>query len=124
MPTISAINYRKVVVTEEVSEWTLSPFDAAGRPLQSMTVEVDVTLGNATLLLPSIANFGGIFNTKIIVNSVGSEPVNNNITVTCQEGDSIGNSGSVEIVYSGNAVFTPVTSNEWSVVLTQGAVPA
>lgn len=122
MATISAINYKKVFVTEFVNEWTLSPFDGGGKPLQSMTIEVDTSDGQANIYLPQISGFAGVFFTKIIISSAnsGGSP----IYIYPNEADSIGGLGQILVYNSGNAVLTPVTSNEWSAIQTPGSVPA
>jgi len=114
--TISGVNFKSVVVPGSGADYTLSPFDASGKAIEFMTIEVDSTLDTTTLFLPEIVNFAGIYGTKInIIATTGST---NTVTVEPVGSDLIGSTSAINLTNDGsNIVLTPISSTEWSAVL-------
>lgn len=113
--TISGVNFKQIISAPQ-ADYVLSPFDAAGKAIEFMTIEVDTAANPIDLYLPEIVNFGGVFGTKInIIATTGSA---NAVTVYTVGSDLIGSSSSVTLTNDGsNVVLTPISSTEWSAVL-------
>jgi len=112
--TISGVNFKQIISAPK-ADYVLSPFDAAGKPIEFMTIEVDTNANSIDLYLPEIINFAGIYGTKInVIATTGSA---NAVTVYTVGSDLIGSSFSVQLKNDGsNVVLTPVSATEWSAV--------
>lgn len=114
--TISAVNFRAIIATTNEG-WDLSPFDASGKAEQFLTIEVDSTLGTVDLKLPEIANFGGVFGTKI--NVVALTGATNSVFINATGSDAIGGGTTITLDGDGsNIVLAPISSTQWSAITT------
>lgn len=113
--TISGVNFKQII-SAPLAIYNLSPFDASGKALEFMTIEVDTAANAIDLYLPEIVNFAGVYGTKInVIATTGSA---NAVTVYTVGSDLIGSSSSVTLTNDGsNVVLTPVSATEWSAVL-------
>jgi hypothetical protein len=53
---ISNVSYKRVTVTAtpELHNWIINPFDSNGNLISEITIEVDTTLGNASIFVPTL----------------------------------------------------------------------
>ena len=114
--TISGVNFKQIIVPGSGADYILSPFDAAGKPIEFMTIEVDSTNDSTNLYLPEIINFAGIYGTKI--NVIATTGSTNSIGIIRSGSDLIGSASSITLSNDGsNVVLTPVSATEWSAVV-------
>ena len=114
--TISGVNFKQITVPALGADYILSPFDAAGKPIEFMTIEVDSTNSSSVLYLPEIVNFGGIYGTKI--NVIATTGSTNGINVNVSGSDLIGSNNLISLSNDGsNVVLTPISATEWSAVV-------
>jgi hypothetical protein len=114
--TVSAVNFKKITTAGAGENWAVSPFDASGKALEFMTIEVDTTLGDAALALPEIVNFAGVYGTKITIIALTGNT--NAVSIDCSGLDLIGSASSIILAKDGsNVVLTPVSATEWSAVV-------
>ena len=125
MATIQGVNFKAVATTVPAFTYDLIPFDFGGKALAEMTIVVDSTLAVAQVNLPEIISsavppaysFGGVYGTTIKI--IAPTAATNNVVINTSGSDTIGGASNIILSNNGaNAVFTIVSDNDWSVVVT------
>jgi hypothetical protein len=124
MATIQGVNFKAVATTVPAFTFDIIPFDFGGKALIEMTIVVDSTLAVAQVNLPEIISsatppaysFDGVYGTTIKI--IATTGATNDVVINAGGSDTIGSLTSVTLSTDGaNAVFTIVTSNDWSVIV-------
>jgi hypothetical protein len=125
MPTVQGTNYLRLITTAVLldSTYTLTCKDNNGNVFPKTTIEVNTTLGDAVINLPSIASLGAAAQNCEVVVVVDNDT--NNIIIDPALTDSIGSAGA-GVFYNlvagqGNGqsvVLSPVDGTTWSVLYT------
>ena len=124
MATIQGVNFKSVATTVPAFTFDIIPFDFGGKALIEMTIIVDSTLAVAQVNLPEIISttvppaysFGGVYGTTIKI--IATTGATNDVVINTGGSDTIGSATSVTLSTDGaNAVFTIVTDNDWSVIV-------
>lgn len=118
MPTITGVNYKKVIATGVLLDDTydLVPFYAGGQAQEFLTVEVDSTLGPVVINLPDIVNFNSVYNTSIEV--IALTGATNPVTINTTGGNLIGSLSTTALATNGsNIVLKAVGAENWSAVI-------
>jgi cyanate permease len=124
MATIQGVNFKAVATTVPAFTYDLIPFDFGGKALAEMTIVVDSTLAVAQVNLPEIISsatppaysFGGVYGTTIKI--IAATGATNDVVINASGSDTIGSLSTITLSTDGaNAVFTIVTDNDWSVIV-------
>lgn len=124
MATIQGVNFKAVATTVPAFTYDLIPFDFGGKALAEMTIVVDSTLAVAQVNLPEIISsatppaysFGGVYGTTIKI--IAATGATNDVDINTGGSDTIGSLSTITLSTDGaNAVFTIVTDNDWSVIV-------
>jgi len=124
MATIQGVNFQAVATTVPAFTYDIIPFDFGGKALAEMTIVVDSTLAAAVVNLPEIISsavppaysFGGVYGTTIKI--IATTGATNSVVINAGGSDTIGSLTNVGLNDDGaNAVFTIVTDNDWSVIV-------
>lgn len=124
MATIQGVNFQAVATTVPAFTYDLIPFDFGGKALAEMTIVVDSTLAVAQVNLPEIISsatppaysFGGVYGTTIKI--IAATGATNDVVINAGGSDTIGSLSNITLTTDGaNAVFTIVSDNDWSVIV-------
>jgi hypothetical protein len=118
MPTITGVNYRKVIATGVLlnDTYDLVPFYAGGQAQEFLIVEADTTLGVIVINLPDIANFNSVYNTSIKI--IGLTGATNDVTINTTGGNFIGSLSTTSLTTdNSNIVLNAVGAENWSAVI-------
>jgi hypothetical protein len=124
MATIQGVNFKAVATTVPAFTYDLIPFDFGGKALAEMTIVVNSTLAVAQVNLPEIISsatppaysFGGVYGTTIKI--IAATGATNDVVINASGSDTIGSLSTITLSTDGaNAVFTIVTDNDWSVIV-------
>jgi hypothetical protein len=124
MATIQGVNFKAVATTVPAFTYDIIPFDFGGKALDEMTIVVDSTLAAAVVNLPEIISstvppaysFGGVYGTTIKI--IAPTGATNDVVINASGSDTIGSLTNIKLTTDGaNAVFTIVTGNDWSVIV-------
>lgn len=109
-----------------LSAFILNPTDANGNLYNFVTVLVNTDENDGNILLPTISeiveqniypNISGNFGFQLKIFNNGSE--GNSVFVQSAFEDQFGTSGQIELLNNASLVLSPVSSNNWSVVITK-----
>ena len=120
--SVQYTNYKKIT-TAGAEIWDVYAYDFNGLPLRSVTIEVDTTLGVATLNLSTIAGLLGttpynLAGTKITI--VALTGATNDVVINAGGSDTIGSVTTFSLSFDGSsAILSPVDSTNWAIVYTK-----
>ncbi len=119
-------NLGSITPTSEVSQFILNPTDDNGTPYNFVTVLVNTDENEGVILLPTISqiieqniypNIGGNFGFQLKIFNNGNN--GNSVYVSTPPTDAIGTSTQYELEDNASLILSPVSSNNWSVILTK-----
>jgi hypothetical protein len=119
-------NLGSITPTSEVSQFILNPTDANGTPYNFVTVLVNTDENEGNILLPTISqiveqniypNIGGSFGFQLKIFNNGNE--GNSVFVQSASPDQFGTTQQIELGDNASLVLSPVSLNNWSVILTK-----
>lgn len=119
--TLKPVTYQKIFVSEPAGDtFIINPFDSNGNLVEEMYIEVDSTIGVASVKLPPIYALNRIWNLKITI--VAQTGGTNQVEVfgsTDLTFDTIGSQPKISLVSnSGNCEFNIVSDTIWSATST------
>lgn len=129
--TIQGVSYFKIVSSDVLSnKYTLNPYDLNGNLFSNVTIECDLSLGQVYIHLPSIndgkiqvedptyPSLKGNFNIAINI-SISNQNDAYSLAIYAAD-DFISGKGSIQLNEAGSSVILkPITSNAYSVLITQ-----
>jgi hypothetical protein len=119
-------NLGSITPTSELFNFILNPTDANGTPYNFVTVLVNTDENEGEILLPTISqiveqniypNISGNFGFQLKIFNNGSN--GNSVFVRTAIADQFGTSETYELGDNASLVLSPVSSNNWSVILTK-----
>jgi len=111
--------FQQVVVTSPADTFIVNPLDNNGNVIPEIIIEVDSSLGIATIELPSIYALNNDFNINIKILGVTAGTNDVAIKANAFDGNYIGSATSVSLTTNGESIIcSPINSTIWTGLIT------